>query len=155
MTSTVWKPTFAQLKGWAKQRGYMAKKTDGEYEIYPKGGRGDRSYFTNCTKDAADTLKVEFAWAVRRAYQEVAQEHDVLHVAEIEDAILALIQKSGLGWITPLEKFCVGGWNIFGPKDAKRSDRHAAIQRFRNWYGSEWYVVAQQLHKEINAALKH
>lgn len=52
--------TLAELKTAARQRGYVARKQDGEFEIYPKGERGGESYFTADITDAFQTLRVSF-----------------------------------------------------------------------------------------------
>jgi hypothetical protein len=54
------KMPLTELKTAAKKRGYIVKKLDGEIEIYPKGKRGDASYFTDDALDAFKTMRMDF-----------------------------------------------------------------------------------------------
>lgn len=51
--------TDKELRKLLKTCGWMLRKDGNEYEVYPKGKRGDLSYFTNDRQDALNTAKNE------------------------------------------------------------------------------------------------
>ena len=54
------KMSLTELKTTAKKRGYIVEKLDGEIEIYPKGKRGDASYYTDDALDACKTMRLDY-----------------------------------------------------------------------------------------------
>ena len=87
--------TMTDLKTAAKRRGYMVKKTEGEIEIYPKGKRGDASYFTNDTDDAFDTLKADFASRQAKRIKEVTDKFDTNPTLKAEECLIQYAVASG------------------------------------------------------------
>lgn len=87
--------TLTDLKTAAKKRGYIVKKLDGEIEIYPKGKRGDASYFTTDTDDAFDTMKADFAIRQTGRIKEVTREFDIHPLLPAEECLIQYAVASG------------------------------------------------------------
>lgn len=87
--------TMTDLKTAAKKRGYIVKKLDGEIEIYPKGKRGDASYFTTDTDDAFDTMKADFAHRQAERIKDVTREFDIHPLLPAEECLIQYAVSSG------------------------------------------------------------
>ena len=93
--------TLTELKTAAKKRGYLVKKLDDEIEIYPKGKRGDASYFTTEVDDAFGTMKADFASRQAERIKDVIREFDIDPLAE--EALIQYAVTSGCcDWTTRL-----------------------------------------------------
>lgn len=95
MTTETMTMTLTYLKEAAKRRGYIVKKTDGEIEIYPKGNRGDASYFTNEVDDAFDTMKADFASRQAERIKNVTREFDIHPLLPAEECLIQYAVASG------------------------------------------------------------
>jgi hypothetical protein len=95
MTTETMTMTLTYLKEAAKRRGYIVKKTDGEIEIYPKGKRGDASYFTNDTNDAFSTMRADFASRQAERIKNVTREFDIHPLLPAEECLIQYAVASG------------------------------------------------------------
>ena len=87
--------TMTYLKTAAKKRGYIVKKLDGEIEIYPKGKRGDASYFTNEVDDAFQSMKADFASRQAGRIKNVTREFDIHPLLPAEECLIQYAVASG------------------------------------------------------------
>lgn len=69
MTINSYKITQAEARKTLTKVGYQLKSIDGEFEIWPNGQRGEKSYFTNdlidAIKSACFSRKHEFAESIK------------------------------------------------------------------------------------------
>lgn len=87
--------TLKDLKTAAKRRGYMVRKLDGEIEIYPKGKRGDASYFTNEVDDAFQTMRADFASRQADRIKQVTDKFDINPTLKAEESLIQYAVASG------------------------------------------------------------
>ena len=120
--------TLKDLKTAAKRRGYMVRKTEGEIEIYPKGQRGDASYFTNDTDDAFDTLKADFASRQAKRIKDVTRKFDIHPLLPAEECLIQYAVASGRSdWTNRL----FDDWYRAGSTTVD-SDTYSVLHRLRN-----------------------
>lgn len=120
--------TMTYLKEAAKRRGYIVKKLDGEIEIYPKGKRGDASYFTNDTNDAFDTMKADFASRQAGRIKEVTRKFDIHPLLPAEECLIKYAVASGRSdWTIHL----FNDWYRACSTTVDR-DTYATLHRLRN-----------------------
>lgn len=118
--------TMTDLKTAAKRRGYIVKKLDGEIEIYPKGKRGDASYFTTDTDDAFQTMRLDFVHSQTYLIKQVMGEFDLHH--SFEDALIQYATASGrFDWTDHL----FNDWYRAGSTTVD-SDTYSVLHRLRN-----------------------
>lgn len=120
--------TMTDLKTAAKKRGYIVKKLDGEIEIYPKGKRGDASYFTNDTDDAFDTLKADFASRQAERIKKVTAKFEIHPLLPAEECLIQYAVASGRSdWTNRL----FDDWYRAGSTTVDR-DTYSTLHRLRN-----------------------
>jgi len=125
--------TLKDLKTAAKRRGYMVRKTEGEIEIYPKGKRGDASYFTNDTDDAFETLKADFASRQAGRIKEVTDKFDINPTLKAEECLIQYAVASGRSdWTNRL----FDDWYRAGSTTVDR-DTYTLLHCLRNRNGYE------------------
>jgi hypothetical protein len=118
--------TLTDLKQSAILRGYIVKKLDGEIEIYPKGKRGDASYFTTDTVDAFQTMRLDFVQRQTDRIKEVTARFH--HLLEAEAALIQYATASSrIDWTDRL----FGDWYRAGSTTVD-SDTYATLHRLRN-----------------------
>jgi len=118
--------TLTDLKTAAKRRGYIVKKLDGEIEIYPKGKRGDASYFAADTEDAYQTMKADFASRQTERIKDVTRKFDIDPLAE--EALLKYAVASGCcDWTARL----FADWYRAGSTTVD-TDTYSTLHRLRN-----------------------
>ena len=107
---------------------YQLKSLDGEFEVYPKGQRGEKSYFTNDLIDAINTArfsrKHEFAESIK----------DVPTTKEVKAALVEWYAAHYKAWKTALYNSWFTG--SYGSRFAN-TDVASILQSFRNVNGHE------------------
>lgn len=120
--------TMTELKTAAKKRGYIVRKLDGEIEIYPKGKRGDSSYFTNEVDDAFETLKADFASRQAERIKDVTRKFDIHPLLPAEECLIQYAAASGqYDWTNRLFDDWYRAWST-----TVDSDTYATLHRLRN-----------------------
>jgi len=118
--------TMTDLKPIAKRLGYIVKKLDGEIEIYPKGKRGDASYFTTEVDDAFQTMRLDFVHNQTHLIKRVMGMFDLHH--SFEDALIQYATASGrFDWTDHL----FNDWYRAGSTTVD-SDTYSVLHRLRN-----------------------
>ena len=118
--------TLTDLKTAAKQRGYIVKKLDGEIEIYPKGKRGDASYFTTEPLDALQSMKLDYVHRQTDRIKAVMARFNPL--LEAEDALIKYATASSrFDWTSRL----FDDWYRAGSTTVD-SDTYSTLHRLRN-----------------------
>ena len=120
--------TMTYLKEAAKRRGYIVRKLDGEIEIYPKGKRGDASYFTTDTDDAFQSMKADFASRQAGRIKDVIREFDIEPLLAAEEALIRYAVASGCSdWTNRL----FDDWYRAGSTTVD-TDTYSTLHRLRN-----------------------
>lgn len=133
--------TMTTLRLAAKRRGYIVKKLDGEIEIYPKGKRGDASYFTNEVDDAFETLKADFVHSQTHRIKQVTAKFDIHPLLPAEDALIQYAMASGqIDWPIRL----LADWYRAGSTTVDR-DTYSVLHRLRNH--PDGYEMLRQIEK--------
>ena len=126
MTTETMPMTMTDLKPIAKRLGYIVKKLDGEIEIYPKGKRGDASYFTTEVDDAFQTMRLDFVHNQTHLIKRVMDMFDLHH--SFEDALIQYATASGrFDWTNRL----FDDWYRAGSTTVD-SDTYSVLHRLRN-----------------------
>jgi len=122
------KHTATSARPFLKAAGYMLKHEDGEWEIYPKGRRGDQSYFTGSLCDAVATARFDRTREFARAILHLDLHNDIKEALKDWHAI------HFSGWKDALYKaWYTGNYNRF--------EKSHLLQRLRNTNGHD--VIAQ------------
>jgi hypothetical protein len=109
------------LKRALRRLGWMMKKDDGEYEIYPKGHRKPFAYFTPDRSDALNTAKAESAAMFESMTSWILRD-------DVREAVRAWHGEHGFQWKSTLISAWMTG-NYRGFSDS------ATLQRWRNTSG--------------------
>lgn len=116
-----------------KGLGYQLRKTDGEFEIYPKGQRGALSYFTDDLQDAIDTARAETTQRFTVAVRNVA--HPQFHQHHRE-ALITWHGRHGAQWRDELlSAWYTGNYGFSFANRAENVDGN--LQQLRNTCGRE------------------
>jgi hypothetical protein len=98
-------PTQKDVKTLVKKWGYLAKFSDGEVEVYPKGKRGSRSYFASDSQDAVRTAREEAIAAFRASLEATGLE------LWQRDALASWFERTGTQWRDALyDAWCTGNY---------------------------------------------
>jgi len=125
--------TMTDLKTFAKRLAYIVKKLDGEIEIYPKGKRGDASYFTTDTDDAFQTMKADFASRQAERIKAVTDKFDINPTLKAEECLIQYAVASGRSdWTIHL----FNDWYRAGSTTVDR-DTYTLLHCLRNRNGYE------------------
>ena len=120
--------TLTDLKQSAKNRGYTVNKIDGEIEIYPKGKRGDASYFTTDTVDAFQTMRLDFVQRQTDRIKDVTRKFNIDPLLEAEAALIQYATAcSRSDWTSRL----FDDWYRAGSTTVD-SNTYATLHRLRN-----------------------
>lgn len=120
--------TLTDLKEAAKRRNYIVRKLGGEIEIYPKGRRGDASYFTNDVDDAFQTMRGDWAVNQMHVIKKVVSNYEISPLLPAETALIAYAAASGRSdWTNRL----FDDWYRAGSTTVDR-DTYATLHRLRN-----------------------
>lgn len=126
--NTSYKITQAEARKTLAEVGYQLKSLDGEFEVYPKGQRGEKSYFTNDLIDAINSArfsrKHEFAESIK----------DVPTTKEVKAALVEWFAYHHAEWKTALYTAWING--NYGGRFAN-TDVASILQAFRNTNGHE------------------
>ena len=127
MTATAYKITQAEARKLLAEVGYQLRTADGEFEVYPKGQRGKKSYFTNDLIDAIKSArfqrKHEFAESIK----------DIPTTAEVKAALLEWYAVHLGEWKNALyTAWCGRGYGRFVGTNIS-----SLLQSFRNTNGFE------------------
>ena len=120
--------TLAELKKAAKTRNFVVRKDGDEIEIYPKGRRGDQSYFGEDTADMFATMNINFEWSFEKGFDGAAAECPVFQTEEIKDAFMDLCKRYHGKWMEKLRL----QW-MRGQKVSSTSEQQSWLQRVRNF----------------------
>lgn len=133
--------TMTTLRLAAKKRGYIVKKLDGEIEIYPKGERGEASYFTNEVDDAFNTMREDFVRRQANRIKQVTAIFDIRHLLPAEEALIQYATASGhIDWPMRL----ASDW-YRGGSTTVDSETYSILHRLRNH--PDGYEMLRQLDK--------
>lgn len=131
--------TLTDLKQSAKNRGYTVNKIDGEIEIYPKGKRGDASYFTTDTVDAFQTMRLDFVRRQTDRIKDVTRKFNIDPLLEAEAALIRYATASGrFDWTNRL----FDDWYRAGSTTVD-SNTYSTLHRLRNH--PEGYELIRQI----------
>lgn len=123
-----YKITQAEARKTLASIGYQLKVADGEFEVYPKGQRGEKSYFTNDLIDAINSArfsrKHEFAESIK----------DIPTVAEVKAALVEWYSFHHGEWKNALYNAWFNG--NYGGRFAN-TNVASILQAFRNTNGHE------------------
>lgn len=138
MTTTI-KLTQKEAIAKLKAIGYQLKKLDGEYEVYPTGFRGSRSYFCHDLVDAIATAKLESSNNFELAVRNVA--HPQFHQNH-RNALILWHRHHGAQWKDKLlSAWYTGNYGFFFANRAELVDSN--LQQLRNTCG---YEVLNLIH---------
>lgn len=130
--------TLKDLKTAAKRRGYMVKKTEGEIEIYPKGGR-DYGHFSSNTDDAFQTMKADFASRQAERIKKVTAKFEIHPLLPAEECLIQYAVASGRSdWTNRL----FDDWYRATSTTVDR-DTYSTLHRLRNH--RDGYDMVQQI----------
>ncbi len=85
-------PSQKEVKTLVKKWGYLAKFSDGEVEIFPKGKRGACSYYASDKQDAVRTAREEAIAAFRASLEATGLE------LWQRDALASWFERTGIQW---------------------------------------------------------
>ena len=118
--------TDTDLRKLLKTWGWILRKDGDEYEVYPKGKRGDLSYFTNDRQDALDTAKAEAKSAFEASIRFITYDG-------VQDALIQWHDTFRASWREALfTAWYTGNYGRFSPTSVS-----STLQRLRNTHGGE------------------
>ena len=135
------KMPLTELKTAAKKRGYIVKKLDGEIEIYPKGKRGDASYFTDDALDAFKTMRMDFVQRQSARITFVTAGYEGL-----ERFTAPLIQYATASGRWDWTYRLYGDWRRAGSATVD-SDTYSQLHRLRNHPSIDGHEILRQIAK--------
>jgi len=124
--------TLKNVKDVAKKFGYTVRKNDNELELYPKGQRGDKSYYTDDYGDAICTVRAMAQYNFKQAIE------DEINSEELASALCEWFKAHGDSWKDALYNAWYTG--SYGSTFAT-NNVSSVLQKFRNGNGHE--VVAK------------
>ena len=118
--------TDKELRKLLKTWGWMLKKDGDQYEVYPKGERGDWSYFTTDKMDALGTAAAESRAMFNTHLRHITNE-------EVNGALLLWFSTFRAGWRERLfDAWYTGNYGIYNTHDVS-----SILQRLRNTNGQD------------------
>jgi len=118
--------TDKELRKLLKTWGWMLRKDGDEYEVYPKGERGDLSYFTNDRQDALNTAKNEAKYAFEASIRFITYEG-------VQDALIQWHDTFRASWREALfTAWYTGNYGRFSTTNVS-----SILQRLRNTNGQD------------------
>lgn len=120
--------SIAEAKSACSYVGFVLKKENGEFEVYPRGKRGAQSYFTSDIEDAVLTAKATSA----TLFAEVLANLEGVSEETIE-ALAKWQESEGCQWKDALYT----AWHNGNYRSFRNTNVESTLQRFRNTNGYE------------------